>query len=172
MTWSFLAPVLSATSIIERCCTISLERYRPDRAPALGLRERACFDEADHVADLVTALLVVDVELGGHAELLPVLLVGLHAVDADDDGLVHLRGDDHALEDPLRHFLGCHRIWLKRGLIRLPPRPLEGQDLRDSLPGLADLPHVAQLPGRDLETQVAYPVAELREHAVEFDVVL
>src|SRR5512135_1561792 len=108
MTWSFLAPVLSATSSIERCCTISLERYLTDGAPALHLRERARLDEPHDVPDLEVPFLVMHVELRGRAVLLAVLLVRLHAVDADDDRLVHLGGDDHALIDPLRLFLLCH----------------------------------------------------------------
>src|SRR3989344_4962783 len=92
MTWSFLAPVLSATLSIVRCCTIS--GGVADHPPALVAAERARLHEGDGLPDLVRVLLVMHLELPALHVALAVLRVHDRAVDANHDGLIHLVRDD------------------------------------------------------------------------------
>src|SRR6266542_4316354 len=96
------APVLSATRRRVSCWITSDPsgslRHLEDlgEPPALRLRERAGLDDADDVPGLGLVLLVMGVELRRAADHLLVLRVRLHGVDANDDRLVHRRGDDDA----------------------------------------------------------------------------
>ena len=107
MAQAILAPVLSATSKWERTCNIksgqaatggfrlvALDDFH--QPPAFHLGQRPRFLDAHAVARLGLALFVVGVKLlvGGHDLL--VLRMRETALDAHDDGLGHLVGDDFA----------------------------------------------------------------------------
>src|SRR5256884_5846249 len=97
MTRSSFAPELSATFNRVSCWTIrSLLGLFHDleHAPALLLGERTGLGDADEVAHAALVLLVVHFELGSLLDRLAVQAVGLRRPDLDDDGLVHLVGDD------------------------------------------------------------------------------
>src|SRR5689334_18811764 len=102
-----LAPVLSATSRMERTCSmavssgcdfhrfgVALDDFH--EAPAFGLRERPAFLDADAVAGFGLALLVVRVELVEFRHDLLEPRVREAALDPDNDGFGHLGGDDFA----------------------------------------------------------------------------
>src|SRR5262249_28882623 len=93
-------PPNSATST-QNCTTgaiATLFRLLDDflNAPALLLGHRARFDDAHQVAHAGLVLLVVDLEACALPHRLAVEAVGLARADLDDDGLVHLVGDDRA----------------------------------------------------------------------------
>src|SRR5437867_1262806 len=98
MTRSSFAPELSATFTRVSCWTIRLLGLLHDleHSPALLLGEGARLGDADEVAHAALVLLVVDLEARPLADGLAVQAVGLGRPDLDDDGLVHLVGDDGA----------------------------------------------------------------------------
>src|SRR5260370_1347234 len=102
-----LAPVLSATSKMERICNIKPQSSRDggdarapfddlDQAPALGLGERAGFLDAHAVADLRFALFVVSIEFFIPGDDLLKFGMREAALDPDDDGFRHGVRDDLA----------------------------------------------------------------------------
>src|SRR6059036_608828 len=114
MTRSSFAPELSATFTRVSCWTIRLLGLLHDleHPPALLLGEGARLGDADEVANAALVLLVVDLEARPLADGLAVQAVGLGRPDLDDDGLVHLVGDDGAEADlapaaDLRRGGGC-----------------------------------------------------------------
>src|SRR6058998_3354403 len=114
MTRSSFAPELSATFTRVSCWTIRLLGLLHDleHSPALLLGEGARLGDADEVAHAALVLLVVDLEARPLADGLAVQAVGLGRPDLDDDGLVHLVGDDGAEADlapaaDLRRGGGC-----------------------------------------------------------------
>ena len=66
------------------------------KCPAFELGQRAGLDDADAVADLGLAVFVVDVVFFGSFDDLVELGMGNAGDVLDDDGLVHLIGDDKA----------------------------------------------------------------------------
>src|SRR5476649_834245 len=91
------APVLSATSTQERICIMAVLVFEDgDEFPALELAQGAGFTDEDAIAGLGFVLFVVGVELLVHADDLLELGVRNAALDADDDGLLHLRRENFA----------------------------------------------------------------------------
>src|SRR6476660_3055527 len=97
-------------------CYLCLDTYRPPhgraaapnsyllgtledghQTPALGGRQRAGLGEQNAVADAGGPVLVVRLDLGGPADDLRVARVLHPVLELDDDGLLHLVRDDHAL---------------------------------------------------------------------------
>src|SRR5699024_6511932 len=62
--------------------------------PVLGRRHRTGFGHDDEVTDACGVLLVMHLDLAGGTHHLAVQAVLLAVLDLDDDGLVHLVGDD------------------------------------------------------------------------------
>src|SRR5277367_963931 len=91
------APVLSATSTQERICIMAVLVFEDgDEFPALELAQGAGFTDEDAVAGLGFVLFVMGVELLVHADDLLEFGMGHAALDADDDGFLHLRREDFA----------------------------------------------------------------------------
>src|SRR5437016_472463 len=95
-----LAPLLSATSRIDRIWIMALlldrPRDEPNDLPALVFRDRAVLHDLDAIADLVLVLLVVRLVVFAVAHVLLVDGVARAPHDFDDDRLVHLVGHDFA----------------------------------------------------------------------------
>src|SRR5438552_13399066 len=104
-----LAPVLSATSRIERIWSINRETQLNshgghagtffdnfDQTPAFALRERPRFLDADAVTDFGLVFLVVGIEFFVAGNDFLVSRMGKATLDAHDDGLGHLIRDDLA----------------------------------------------------------------------------
>src|SRR5438093_548281 len=70
-----------------------------EHAPPLLFGDGACLGDADEVAHAALVLLVVDLEAGALLHRLAIQTVRLRRGDLDDDGLVHLVGDDGAQAD-------------------------------------------------------------------------
>src|SRR5437868_1407691 len=102
-----LAPVLSATSRMERICSILgflggyFDRFGVafdhfDEAPAFGSGKRAAFLDADAVTLLGLALFVVRIKFVELRHDFFELWMRETALHPDNDGLCHLGGDDLA----------------------------------------------------------------------------
>src|SRR5712692_11619464 len=93
-----LAPELSATLSRVSCWITCLLRLLHDleHAPANLLRDGLRFGDADEVAHAAFVLLVVNLEPRAPLHRLAVEAVRLRGAHLDDDGLVHLVGDDGA----------------------------------------------------------------------------
>src|SRR5262245_13000514 len=100
-----LAPVLSATSKMERICNINpqLGRHRGDfraaledlnQSPPLGLGERPGLLNQNPIAYLGFGFLVVDIKLFVASYHFLKARVGEPALDTHNDGFGHLVGDD------------------------------------------------------------------------------
>src|SRR5687767_12953350 len=102
MHCTLLAPLLSATSRIERIWIMALfldrPRYQPDDLPALVLGDRAMLHDLHAVADLELIGLVVRLVAVAVAHVLFVHRIARAADDLDDHRLIHLVGDDFAEE--------------------------------------------------------------------------
>src|SRR5713101_5815611 len=93
-----LAPELSATLSRVSCWITCLLRLLHDlqHAPPNLLGDGLRFGDADEVAHAAFVLLVVNLELRAPLHRLAVEAVRLRGAHLDDDGLVHLVGDDGA----------------------------------------------------------------------------
>src|SRR5437667_10357733 len=83
------APVLSATSSLERICTINLLPDDFDQTPPLQFAERPRFHDANGVAVLCFVLLVVRVKFLLLLYNLAEFRVGHPGDGSNNDGLVH-----------------------------------------------------------------------------------
>src|SRR5437763_16249067 len=123
MTSARRAPELSAILSIDSCCTTvpppppllrALDDF--DHAPALGLRQRAGFDDAYRVARLRVGL-VVGRDLLGADHPLAVEPVGETARERDRDGLLHLVAHHHARANlapaPHARFLSARMVLIR-----------------------------------------------------------
>src|SRR5215204_3777419 len=94
------APVLSATlSLVSFWITLLRLLEHVGQAPALRARHGAALDHPHGVARARVVALVVHVDPRRGAHDLPVAPVAAGDVDAHDDRLVGLVGDDDALAD-------------------------------------------------------------------------
>src|SRR5919197_3052160 len=147
MQRSSLAPVLSATRSRDSCWITGLlgllENLR--EAPRLRLGDRPRLDDADDVSGLRHVRLVMGVELARATNDLLVDRVRLHRVDADDDRLVHRRGDDDTA--PLLA-LAAHVLGLRKPGDRLPLRRALALRLRTLTPLRSREPLLLRLAGR------------------------
>ena len=84
-----------------------------DEFPALELAQGAGFTDEDAIAGLGFALLVVGVKLVVHADDLLEFGMGDAALDADDDRLLHLGGDEAGHPHPLHHPRGENISFMK-----------------------------------------------------------
>src|SRR5438093_407554 len=179
MTRSSFAPELSATFTRVSCWTIRLLGLLHDleHPPALLLGEGARLGDADEVAHAALVLLVVDLEARPLADCLAVQAVGLGRPDLDDDGLVHLVGDDGAETNlapaaDLRGGRGC--VAHSASFLRPPPgfgarRP---SSLASRLGGADHSRLHRQLGRRELHrllSDLRRDTAHLEQHATRLD---
>src|SRR6266540_3412079 len=118
------APVLSATSNQVLICIMAIparsSSLRPgehlDQTPVLGLRKRPRLGNPDDVALLGLALLIVGLETAVAAHVFAILGMPLEPLHLHHDRLLHLGGDDHAVDGNRSPDLrGCGRGGLDGG---------------------------------------------------------
>src|SRR5437588_9723796 len=87
------APVLSATSSLERICTIELLRHHLDQTPALQLTQWPRLHDADGVAVLGFVFLIVRIKLLLLLHDLTELAMRHPSHAANNDGFIHSAGN-------------------------------------------------------------------------------